>query len=192
MIALASEARRSIGASWRMLTFKEGWREGFDVSLGGFWRSFAAAVLALPLVALILAGGWHAGGTIELGRFAFGYALSWAIFPLAAAAACAVTGARTGFVPWVVVHNWAVLWLYAFQALFWTLHTAGLFTRDLLELSFFFYTYLRILVHWRIAYASLGLPTITSALAAAVPILAGEITVTLLYASARAAQASGG
>lgn len=191
MMRLIAEARLALVASWRALTFKQGWKAGFDISLDGLWRSFFAAVLALPLVALILAGAWHAGGTIELGTFAFGYAVSWALFPVAAAAACLITGARTGFVPWVIVHNWAVIWLYALQALFWTLHTAGIFNRELLELAFFLYTYLRILVHWRIAYVSLGLPTITSALAAAVPVLAAEIAVTLLYTSTQASQAAG-
>lgn len=191
MMRLIAEARLALVASWRALTFQQGWKAGFDISLDGLWRSFFAAVLALPLVALILAGAWDAGGTIELGTFAFGYAVSWALFPVAAAAACLITGARSGFVPWVIVHNWAVLWLYALQALFWTLHTAGIFNRELLELAFFLYTYLRILVHWRIAYVSLGLPTITSALAAAVPILAAEIAVTLLYTSTQASQAAG-
>jgi hypothetical protein len=191
MMRLIAEARLALVASWRALTFQQGWKAGFDISLDGLWRSFFAAVLALPLVALILAGAWDAGGTIELGTFAFGYAVSWALFPVAAAAACLITGARSGFVPWVIVHNWAVLWLYALQALFWVLHTAGIFNRELLELAFFLYTYLRILVHWRIAYVSLGLPTITSALAAAVPILAAEIAVTLLYTSTQASQAAG-
>ena len=52
--------------------------------------------------------------------------------------------------------------------------------------------YLRILVHWRIAYATLGLPTITSALAAAVPIIAGEILVVALYTLGVPEPASGG
>lgn len=192
MMRLIAEARLALVASWRVLIFRPGWQTGFNVSLPGLWRSFFAAALALPLVALILAGAWNAGGTIQPATFAFGYVLSWAIFPVAAAAACLITGARPGFVPWVIVHNWGVLWLYALQALFWTLHTAGLFTRDMLELAFFIYTYLRILVHWRFAYVALGLPTITSALAAAVPILAAEIAVTLLYTSSQTAQASGG
>ena len=92
----------------------------------------------------------------------------------------------------MIVHNWAVVWLYGLQALLWMLFTAQLINRDILALAFQLYMYLRILVHWRIAYATLGLPTITSALAAAVPIIAGEILVVALYTLGVPEPASGG
>lgn len=192
MIRLIAEGLVAINASRRMLSFRPDWRQGFNMTLPGLWRSFFAAVMVLPLIALIILGRSHAGFETDFGRFIPGYVLSWLIFPLAAALACRVTGARSGFVPWVIVHNWAVVWLYGLQALLWMLFTAQLINREILSLAFQLYMYLRILVHWRIAYATLGLPTITSALAAAVPVLAGEILVLALYMLGTADPASAG
>jgi hypothetical protein len=75
---------------------------------------------------------------------------------------------------------------------FWTVFTAGLLPVELMRVALFVYPYLRVLAHWRIAYVSLGLPTITSALAAAVPVLAIEIAVAVYFATLIAPQASGG
>lgn len=196
MMRLAAEAWVAVRGSWRLLTFKPDWQDAFDVSLAGFWRSFSAAIFALPLIALILAGAWHANGTISLPEYAVSYLLSWIVFPLAAIPAVMIAGARDALGRWIVVHNWAVLWLYALQAGIFTLHTAGLIDGAIMQLLFTLYIYVRILVHWRIAYAALGLPTITSALVAAVPILAGHIVslviFLLFYSAPEAAPAVGG
>lgn len=81
-----------------------------------------------------------------------------------------------------------MLWLYGYLFVLWTLYTAGLLPAELMGLALFIYPYMRVLVHWRIAYVSLGLPTIASALTAAVPILATEIAVAAYFSARLAAQ----
>ena len=49
-----------------------------------------------------------------------------------------------------------------------------------ISLFYLLYEYIRLLVHWRVAYMALGLPTILSAVAAAVPVLAMEIVARLV------------
>lgn len=175
MIRLIAEAYLGLTATLQALTYRKGWQERLDVSLTGFWHSFLAIIPSTALVALIFIAIGHAGyQPPSLGTW-ISYGLSWLIFPGAAAVATIVLGVRQSFVPWVILHNWGVVWLYAFLALMWMLLTAGLINREFLEFVLFLYLYFRVLVHWRIAYVTLGLPTITSALAAAVPIVTAEI-----------------
>ena len=180
MIRLIAEAWLAIQSSWKLLTFKPGWESGFDISVGGFWRSFTASLFALPMVAFMLVSSNQLGNPMPDGYRYLAYFATWMAFPLAAFAAARVVGAPRRFVHWVVVHNWAILLLYAIQAFAWALRTAGLIDTAMLGMFFIFYEYFRVLVHWRIAYCVLGVPTITSALAAAVPILLSEITVQLV------------
>jgi len=175
MIRLIAEAWIALKGVYFLLMMKENWAENFDFSLRGLWHSFSAVLFVLPLIGLVMIGGYYAGGRDFVPVFVVSYTLSWLIFPLAAAIAVSVLGVRQNFTPWVVLHNWGVVFLYGLQAIFWTLHVAGLADMEMLGLLFFAYGPIRILVHWRIAYAALGVPTITSAMAAAVPVIASEI-----------------
>ena len=177
MIRLIAEGWVGTRASLRLLAFRPGWQDGFNTSISGFWRSFAAILAAIPMILLIQAATARAGGTMSYADQFVVQALSWFIFPVAAAAACFVTGARQAFVRWTVVHNWAVLWLYFYLFVVWMAYTAQILPTFLTALALNIYPYIRVLAHWRVAYVSLGLPTITSALAAAAPILAIELAV---------------
>ncbi|MHA6287475.1 hypothetical protein [Maricaulis sp. CAU 1757] len=191
MTKLANEAARGLIGSWRLLTFRSGWENCFNISVGGFWRSFAAAGLAVPLLALAQAGATRAGYPVPMSFLATQYVLSWLAFPIAAAVAARMAGAKHRIVPWIIIHNWSVLWLYGLQACMAALFVAGLLSIELLALFSWLYIYVRILVHWRIAYGALGLPTITSALVAAVPILVGHIVSTAVFLAMTSAQSPG-
>jgi hypothetical protein len=193
MLRLIAEAWVAAQGLYRLMRFQDGWEIDFDFSAAGFWRSFGAALVALPFIALILAGAWYIEPSGFNGfRFLVLYTLSWLIFPLAAGLAVTILGVRPNFAVWVILHNWAVVFLYGLQAVFFLLHTAGLINGDVLSLFLLLYGYARLLIHWRIAYATLGLPTITSALATAVPVLAGELALTAVsYAFAASATQAG-
>jgi hypothetical protein len=179
MIRLIAEAWLSLRGVARILTFKPDWESDIDLSLHGLWRSFAASLIALPLFGAIVVGARYAGLIDFMGQFATNYWLSWLLFPIAAALTVAILGVRQNFVAWIILHNWGVVFLYGMLASFWILYVAGLIDQAVLGLLFYIYGKIRILLHWRIAYVALGLPTLTSAIAAIVPVLAGEI----LYAS---------
>jgi hypothetical protein len=192
MIRLAAEGWLAVKASGRLLGFRDGWQDGFDTSMRGFWRSFAAILFAVPLIAMIHVAGLAAGRQLSWADEFLLQGLSWVLFPVAAGIASWIMNARAGFVRWVVVHNWAVLWLYGYLFVLWTVYTAGLLPGPLMGLALFVYPYIRVLVHWRIAYVALGLPTIASALTAAVPILATEVAVAIYFSAFIAPQASAG
>lgn len=180
MMRLIAEAWLALQGVWRILTFKPGWQDYFDPSLGGLQRSFAAAGLALPSVAIILAGVWYGSGQLNLFQNLLVYGLSWVVFPLAAALATAISGARGQWAGWVILHNWTTLFTFAIQAGCWMLYIAGLIDLPILGILLGLYNYLRILIHWRLAYVALGLPTITSALLAAIPYLAAQVLVVII------------
>jgi hypothetical protein len=81
----------------------------FDVSLRGFLQSFAAALLVLPLFALV-----HVVQSREIGVDAtpmwlavVGYGAQWLAFPLTAAGLAKLMHREHHFVPYVVAANWA-------------------------------------------------------------------------------------
>jgi hypothetical protein len=175
MIRLIAEGWLGMQGALRLLTFRPGGEACFDVSLTGFWRSFGGLLLALPLVILIYFEREFLGVRVDA-FIQFSVVLAtWVSFPIAAALAVMIVGAQHRFLPWVVVHNWGVVWLYGVIAAILSLQVIGVINAELRDFLFYLYGYLRILVHWRIAYVTLGLPTITAAFTAAVPLLVSNI-----------------
>lgn len=181
MIRLIAEAYLALDGAFKALTFKPGWQDEFDVSTSGFWHSFAAIIPASVCPIFIHVGSVEAGSEISLFHRLILFGVSWVLFPGAAAIVTVVLGVKDRFVPWVILHNWGVVWLWMFLALVSLLRTAGLMSQDFFVFVMFLYSYLRFLAHWRIAYISLGVPTITSAFATAVPLVMGFISQVLIY-----------
>lgn len=83
-----------------------------DLSLEGFWGSFAAAVVAAPAYVLVLLEqyayvGWprNVGGTIVAEAVA--YACGWIVFPLAAILLVRLLDLGHRYVPLIVAMNWS-------------------------------------------------------------------------------------
>jgi len=98
--------------AWRLMRFDPRGMRWFDLSVGGFWRSFWAALPVAPgyavIVALEVSGraqpvdpGW----AILVGGL--GYALGWVALPLAAIPLTRLLRLTPGYVPLVVATNWA-------------------------------------------------------------------------------------
>jgi len=183
MIGLISEGWRGMIGASRLLTFRPGGEAMFDISMAGFWRSFGAILFALPLAALALAERAHLGVPVDIWMYFLIFFGTWASFPLSAAVAVALAGARGRYLPWVIVHNWGVIWLYGIIAGIWSLQVIGVINADFRDFLFFLYGYLRILVHWRIAYVTLGLPTITAALTATIPAMTSFLVLVVISRS---------
>jgi len=181
MIRLAASIYLGLNATYKALTFKPGWHGELDVSMAGFWRSFAAIIPSVVMLWLILLGQSSAGYTIPLASVMLSFAVSWLVYPGVAAVVCTALGVRDKFVPWVVMMNWGRAWLYIVLGFLWMLRTSGLVGTALPELFLILFQYIRFLVYWRLAYVSLGLPTITAAFAGAVPLIVSWIATALVY-----------
>jgi hypothetical protein len=122
MMAVFSDARAALTGVFRMLIGRPDFHGLFDVSSAGVWRSFLAAILAIPFAALA-AGVQNALAKVPrsaldpmIEPFSFAFVVAnwvgtWAYFPLLAAAVTWLLRKREGFAPWVVVHNWTHLFV---------------------------------------------------------------------------------
>ncbi|PLX37950.1 MAG: hypothetical protein C0606_06785 [Hyphomicrobiales bacterium] len=113
-----NEVSRGITGAWLLAKGKREAMAVFDVSLGGFWRSFAAVFLILPIyVATMFAqravlisdtpltvdtfpdNAFFIGNTI-------GLFLDWLAFPIVTALLARPLGFADRYVPFMVARNW--------------------------------------------------------------------------------------
>lgn len=113
MIAI-EELVDNVRASVRLLLGDRMAPAAFDVSLDGFWRSFAVIGLLAPTALVsILADHALSGGqldpaplSIRLGIGAVAYVLGWIAFPLVLALLARPFDLGRAYVPWMVARNW--------------------------------------------------------------------------------------
>ena len=112
------EISRSLTGAWLLMKGKEAGMRAFDVSIDGFWRSFGAILLMLPLYLPTLLA--QRAVSIEMlpvtaadfpdGLFflvsALGIAIDWIAFPLVAAAIAGPLGFSHRYIPLIVARNW--------------------------------------------------------------------------------------
>lgn len=112
MIPSRAEIVSSLFGAWRLFRMDPDSMRWFNTSMDGFWRSFFAAIIALP--SFVLAYGSQVAGmesdpdpaaALLLGIIA--YAASWVIFPVLAAFVVRPMGYSHAYVPYIVARNWA-------------------------------------------------------------------------------------
>jgi hypothetical protein len=123
------------GAFQIMLGRPEGLNR-LDLSLRGFWQSFAAIILVLPFALVGLVSTRHmmgaAGdelrplGSGDLAIETVAILLDWVAFPLVFAALARPLGLGARYVPFIVARNWASVVIAAMLAVLHGLHIAGL------------------------------------------------------------------
>lgn len=117
----------------------------FDVSAGGFWRSFGAVLLVLPAFAVSLAAelGMRAAAGLPdeaewfVGSRLVGLAADWVALPVVLAILAGPLGIGGRYVGFVVVRNWGSVVaaaVYAVPALLFNLALVGESTAVLLSL----------------------------------------------------------
>ena len=110
-----NEILRALYGAYRLARFDAGGLAYFDATPGGFWKSFFAAVIVLPLYLLLLAvrlQGDLPEGTparflaIEL----IAYVIGWVIYPLVMATVARLIDRERHYVRYIVAYNWASVW----------------------------------------------------------------------------------
>lgn len=106
------EIRRSIQGAWLLARGEVHGLDLFDLSVEGFWRSFAAAFLLAPAYVVLLVEhhariGWpeRLGGAVLADFVA--YICGWIVFPCAAVFLTRLLGLTGRYVPLIVANNWA-------------------------------------------------------------------------------------
>jgi hypothetical protein len=112
-MTLGEEASRSVSGAWGLLRRDPAAPTAFNATPDGFWRSFFAAVLLLPLYLAYLAligpppGAENApAGTRWLVQF-FVYIIDWAAWPLIALYMTRLMDCSDRVVGYIVAYNWS-------------------------------------------------------------------------------------
>jgi hypothetical protein len=122
------EISRSLAGAWELFLDRPGAMNRFDVSVEGFWRSFAAVVLVAPSYVFAVLADRHMAtgdpfavaetGTSLLVHNGIGLLLDWAALPLILALLARPLGIGRRYGAFVVARNWcAVLAAIPFGAI---------------------------------------------------------------------------
>ena len=112
LIPSRAEIARSLTGAWRLLLLDPGAMRLFDISIGGFRRSFFAALLVAPLYVLrglldpVVIEAEAAGVGHGLGQV-LAYVLAWAAFPVAMIFIARLLDLRGAYLGFIVALNWA-------------------------------------------------------------------------------------
>lgn len=119
MASPLDEIRRSVAGSLLVLQNRPEGLRLFDVSLAGFWRSFAVILLLVPLlVPIVVADRLYVAGLDDVPQTTAGafYAveaasmlLGWIAFPAIMVPVAKWLGLGNRYIPFIVVHNWTAL-----------------------------------------------------------------------------------
>ncbi|ESR26985.1 hypothetical protein [Lutibaculum baratangense] len=112
-----SEVATGVSAAWRVFLGRPHPLDGLDMTVEGFWRSFLAPLLALPLYVLhvmaehrLILDMLPEGAAIEEAVFALsrtvGFLADLAAFPLLMAFLARPLGIGRAYVPLIVIFNW--------------------------------------------------------------------------------------
>jgi hypothetical protein len=169
----ADEVVRSLRGSFRLIQREADGLRAFDISIAGFWRSFAAIVLTLPAFVALLAerrldagllvsgsGLFDDGGLVV--REALVFIAGWIGFPLVMIGFVRLMGLERRYVGYVVAYNWSTViaaFVLAFPA---ALHVFGLATPALAAFYTFAFGIIVVQYRWFLARTALR---ITSGLA---------------------------
>jgi hypothetical protein len=111
------ELSRSLYGALRLARFDPRGMDYFDLSVEGFWRSFAAVLIVLPgYIVLVLRGLHAAAGAAAAGAMgtvlleAAGFCLKWFGYLIVVLFLGRLLGFAGNFVPFVIAYNWAGVW----------------------------------------------------------------------------------
>lgn len=105
-----SEIAGALYGAYRLARLDPQGMRHFDLSIGGFWRSFFAAILMAPFFALLIllqAGEDHFAEAAGA-EFA-GYFVGWAAFPLVMATFAHAFNLGRSYIAFMVAYNWSQL-----------------------------------------------------------------------------------
>ena len=157
------EIVRSVQAAWLLARGDKAALAQFDLTVEGFWKSFAAALLVAPAYVLVLLDqyrvtGWpeHPWGTALAEAVSF--TIGWLAFPLAAIPLTRLLGLSARYVPLIVANNWlAVIQVALYTAV---VVLGALLPAELRTLALFTATIMVLAYQWfviRTALATTGL-----------------------------------
>jgi hypothetical protein len=167
MLTLAEIGPALYGA-WRLAHLDPDGMRYFDRSVTGFWRSFRVAVLAAPLVIVILGADlsqMHIGGSWARVIIAetIAYVISWVAYPLAAFYLVHLIDRQHDYFGFVTALNWGTLLQYAFLLPIHVVANSGLLSMGLADWLVFGGQFAVLAYEWFITRTALRTSGLTAA-----------------------------
>lgn len=104
------EIARSLHGAWRLARFDPNGMNYFDLSIGGFWRSFGAAAVVLPVYIYFVAVNFD-GTDASTAWFVIvkvlAYGAAWAAYPIVMVGIARILNLTGNYIPFIVASNWA-------------------------------------------------------------------------------------
>ncbi len=173
--------RHALFTAFRVARFDSGATHEFDHSFEGFFRSFFAALLSLPIYAFLVvaeeriindvpesaarpalnavpppgAGYW----LVELGA----YAVDWLSLPLAMILIVKLIGASQRYVPFVIAYNWASCIVYLAMTVPSIAYLLGLATLTGIAILYYGVMVFVATYRWRLARETLQISGVNAA-----------------------------
>ena len=109
-----AEVKRSIFGAWLLARFNQSGLLFFENSLGAFWRSYWAALIAAPLyITLIViraSDSMYAVGPLSaITIHTSNYIIGWFAMPFVMLYVCRIIDKEDQFLKYFIVYNWATL-----------------------------------------------------------------------------------
>lgn len=180
----AATLRDNLAGAWAVMNGRPQGLRRLDTTIDGFWRSFSAVVLVVPLALVAVAvapgalpeeGAAPARLADGLFRRALGLGVDFVAFPLVLALLARPLGLARTYVPFIVARNWgsvivaAMFGAAALPALF------GLVSPEVLSLLLFVVFGVSLRFSYLVARTALAVPPLV-----AVPIVLLELVLSLL------------
>lgn len=168
-MALPDDSLRSIRAAWDFFLVRSSALGRFDLSIRGFWLSFTGFLYCLPANFLLMVTDHRIAleSDVEVGSLADGLGLQaldlvleWTVFPVLLALIARPLGMARGFVPFIIVRNWAAVVLSGLSAVSVLPYLAGLAGIDATLILNVFVLGISLQFTYRIARATLGVPVL--------------------------------
>ncbi|WP_174301474.1 hypothetical protein [Caulobacter sp. S45] len=156
MLALTLEARAAATGIVRLVRGDPAWEQGFDFTPGGFVRSFIGPILALPLYVAAVALVEHAPSNAALWQASLAHVLDAFGFPLLLAIISGPMRFKAGYTAFVIVNNWAALYLNVALLAASLLALLGPSGEQAFSLCSLLLLCLSVLITWRIARETLS------------------------------------
>jgi hypothetical protein len=131
-----NDIKQNLAGAWALLKGDAQGADLFDTSFRGFWLSFAAIALLIPVYGIYLLGEQRVmeamGHTLEAsaGNYVavrgFTFVMDWIAFPVLMIVLVRLLDRQSRYVPFVVAYNWGGVLLGVFVALPTILFAAGM------------------------------------------------------------------
>ena len=129
----SDEITRNLASAWQVMNGRSAGLAQLDSSIEGFWRSFGAIILTVPVLVLLLLSRDRiaveleepSGTGLPIAVQALVWLVEWILFPVVLAIVARPIGVARHYVPFIVARNWASVLIMAAYAVPLLAYLAG-------------------------------------------------------------------